>query len=66
MKASIQMTKDLLTRETLDQRENPSGDETHKRCTNVYIPCERLDPIRSFINTFSTYESLLGDFESLL
>ena len=23
------MTQDMLTRETLDQRENPDGDETH-------------------------------------
>ena len=63
MKASTQMTQDLLTRETLDQRENPDGSETHKI---IYIPCKRLDPIRSLINSFSTYQSLLGDFESLL
>ena len=50
----------MLTRETLDQRENPSGDGTQKRCTNIKVPCERIDPIRSLINTFSTYESLLG------
>ena len=24
------VTQDMLTRETLDQRENPSADETHK------------------------------------
>ena len=34
-------------------------------CTNINVPCERLNPIRSLINTFNTYESLLGDFESM-
>ena len=37
------------------------------RCfNNLKFPCERLAAIRILINTFSTYESLLGDFESLL
>ena len=30
MKESTQMTQDLLTRETLDQRENPGGSKTHR------------------------------------
>ena len=43
------MTQDMLTREPLDQRVNPGGNDAHKRCTNMNIPCERMDSIMSLM-----------------
>ena len=43
------ITPNMLTRKTLHQRENPNEMELTRWCTNINVPCERLDLVRSYI-----------------